>query len=90
MSYGLRVWNAAGQLVLDTTDRLTRHHSRYSLTLGALGTSQDVYVSGMSDDGTWAVSSTSAALVDIFPGYFRVMQTFNGASGTAYFDVFRL
>lgn len=90
MSYGLRVWDAAGSLVLDVTDRLTRYHGAYSCTLGGYGTHQDVTVPGIADDGTWAAFTDASALSEIFSGYVRVTDTVNSSGGTATIYVFRL
>ena len=53
MSYGLKVWDASGNLTLDTTDRLTRFVT--SITPGSISVSTTVSYSvpGIVDDGTW-------------------------------------
>lgn len=53
MSYGLRVWDAGGNLTLDTTDRITRFVT--SITPGTIAASTTVSYSvpGIVDDGTW-------------------------------------
>jgi hypothetical protein len=53
MSYGLKVWDEAGQLQLDTSDRLGRFQG--SITLGSIPkrTSVNYSVPGYTLDGTW-------------------------------------
>lgn len=54
MAYGLRTFDGFGNLIVDITDRLTRYVASAYVSLGPQS-STFVFVSGMSDDGTWAV-----------------------------------
>ena len=65
MSYGLRVWDASGNIAVDITDRLTRLHSSYSGTASYWYTEGNfqahvlrayISVPGLANDGTWFVS----------------------------------
>lgn len=84
MAAGLQVFDAAGELVLDVTDRMLAHHSSGEVdtprgsgdpyfTAGAF-----VSVPGMSDDGTWMVI-TSGLSVELFGGvyYYRFLESCN-------------
>ena len=74
MSYGLQLFSTTGALLLDISDRLTRVHSTYTLTVGP-NTSSFYAVSGVANNGTWAVMTGSLAgfvTVSIEAGGFRV------------------
>jgi hypothetical protein len=53
MSYGMRVWDASGNITLDVTDRITRFVT--SITPGTIAANSTVSYSvpGIVDDGTW-------------------------------------
>lgn len=63
MAYGLRTWNAAGALQVDTTTRMARVMSTWSLynptlsndLFGPLAPYDSPVVPGLVNDGTWAV-----------------------------------
>jgi hypothetical protein len=89
MSYGMRIWDASGNLTLDTTDRLTRFVT--SITPGTIGPSVTVsyYVPGIADDGTWfwilynsfrsSNTDTRAFIrMTIVPDYIQLLNT-NGS-----------
>ena len=61
MSYGLRVWDASGNITVDITDRLTRFvlSSTVSFTATSAEADKYIYVDGMIADGTWFVSSSA-------------------------------
>lgn len=63
MSSGLRVWNSAGTVVLNITDRLTRHHSSVSYTLPPHGV-VTIWIPGYSLDGTWFYTSAHSGIFD--------------------------
>lgn len=63
MSYGLRVWNASGGIIVDITDRITKivatySFSKYLVTNNNLVT-HDVSVPGILADGSWFVQGTT-------------------------------
>lgn len=67
MSYGLQLWDSAGNLSLDTTSRLTRYVASFSGTIDARDYSHpnpymlmqlNIGVSGIANDGTWGVMLT--------------------------------
>lgn len=72
MSYGLQVFDASGGAVLDVSDRLTRLHSEYTVTL-APGQTVFVSVPGMNTDGTWAIVYNSFDL-----NYISITMVTNG------------
>jgi hypothetical protein len=59
MSYGLRVWNASGGIIVDVTDRITKIVATYSfsksLVKGDSLVTHDVSVPGILADGSWFV-----------------------------------
>jgi len=57
MAFGLRVWDANGNIRLDTTDRLVRYHSTLSGTITQSSSPITVYVNGLRNDGTWGFSN---------------------------------
>jgi hypothetical protein len=104
MSYGIRVWDASGNLTLDTTDRLTRFVT--SITPGTIAPQATVSYSvpGIVDDGTWFLvvintwrPSSSAFYTDIYmyitSGFLNVQnintsQTWSNGLGTRI-EIFR-
>lgn len=59
MAYGLQIFNAAGQIRLDTTDRTVRMYASYTGTLTS-GNIITISVPGMTDDGTWGLNAQQA------------------------------
>ena len=59
MSYGLKVWDAAGVLTLDISDRLLRYWGSFPYSFTAR--SSVISIPGMSTDGTWAVGVVPAS-----------------------------
>jgi len=55
MAYGLQVWNSAGRLVVDYSDRLVRFVSYGTVTANSSGYA-NVSVSGMANNDTWGVA----------------------------------
>jgi hypothetical protein len=53
--YGLRIYDSAGNLTVNYTDRLNRYHSHGSVTVG-YNSYVDVTVSGMVNNDSWDVS----------------------------------
>lgn len=82
MSYGLEVYDRnSGQPTLTITDRLTRIHSRYTVSL-VNTTWLSVPVSGMTTDGTWAVLVHASMIsVRIRNGYFELKSVWPSESG---------
>lgn len=56
MTFGLKVWDASGNLVLDTVDRLSKLQGVVNITVSSPNPFSETFqsVSGMADDGTWA------------------------------------
>jgi len=54
MDYGLRCFDSSGNVTIDITDRLTRFHSDYSVSLSYNQTTT-IAINGFVDDGTWVV-----------------------------------
>lgn len=71
MSYGLRVWNGAGQLRLEISDVLTRLRSTGSFTL-ARGATTSISVPGLTPDDSWVVIVTGPNVPIIYSGSFSV------------------
>lgn len=59
MAWGLETYNSAGVPVLRVTDRFTRIHSTYTVSLSYLSATT-IGVSGMSNDGTWVAIPSEA------------------------------
>jgi|TARA_R110002124_G_scaffold101689_1_gene249474 hypothetical protein len=55
MAYGLQVFNAAGRLIVDYSDRLVRFVSYGTITANSSGYA-NVSVSGMANNDTWGVA----------------------------------
>ena len=75
MSYGLRLYNTAGDLELDVSDRLTRFHSIISVPALGAGGSLFIPISGMSTDGTWFLSLSKVirnVIIQIVSGGIQV------------------
>lgn len=66
MSNGLQVFDDAGTLMFDTSDRLARYVTTYTVSVVFPATTGTVTVAGLADDGTWLVfpgaSSTGISL----------------------------
>jgi hypothetical protein len=60
MSYGLEIYNSNGSLTLSSNSRMSRIHATYSYSL-ASNSSQDITVTGLSLDGTWAITVVSTS-----------------------------
>lgn len=60
MTYGLRCWNSAGELIVDISDRLTRYHSSHSVVVGpsAFDFEGFVSVAGMDASDKWFLFSS--------------------------------
>lgn len=99
MTQGLQVFDAAGNIVLDVTDRLTRFivSGSYQAPAGSPSfPTVFVSVSGMINDGTWiAVASSgpgSGNPVTITNGGFNVIcnDTTGGLRPVNYYSVYRV
>lgn len=87
MAYGLRVYNSSGLIAIDVSDRLTRFVSSHTTNLN--NSSQDIYVTGLVNDGTWAAwADNMYASVRIFTGYFTVQLLY--VSGAVTVNVLRV
>lgn len=68
MSYGLRVWDASGNLKVDVSNRLTRFVSSIYISFGsgqgdAGYDTKYINFPGMADNGSWFVSSNSGWII---------------------------
>ena len=63
MSYGLRVWDASGNIIVDITDRITKLVSTHSfsklLVTEVSLVTHDVSVPGILANGSWFVQGTT-------------------------------
>ena len=59
MSYGLRVWDASGNLTLDVTNRITRVYSANSVYFATYDLQKTISHAGVSTDGTWFAAATT-------------------------------
>ena len=96
MSQGIKVWDAAGQLILDVTDRLARYHSTIVLSSIAPRTSGTFSVPGYALDGTWFffIRNTSIAgclnIYEISGGFYVFNESYYSAYGSGVtIDIFR-
>lgn len=55
MAYGLKIYDASGNIRLDTTDRECRYVGLFTGSVGS-SSSVTVTVSGMSTNGTWGLN----------------------------------
>lgn len=60
MAYGLKIWDANGNVRLDTTDRQFRYVAYYSGTVPNNST-VTINVSGMTNNGTWGLNETNGS-----------------------------
>jgi len=92
MAHGLEVWDASGTKKLSTADRLTKLHSVYSMTATGGGfTETFVSVSGMADDGTWAVQGDGYySVARVSSGGFYYVLPLNMGSRTYKFLILRV
>lgn len=91
MAFGLQVFDASGGTVVDITDRLTRFHSDYTLTIPG-SSYTDIPITGMDTDGTWVAICTAVSFeldCEVNTGYVRVRNNYAG-SLVGYVQVFRL
>jgi hypothetical protein len=73
MPYGIRIWDASGNLTLDVTDRITRWNNTITLAANSIPINSfvDFSVPGVTLDGTWFISaafnttSSLSGLMDI-------------------------
>lgn len=96
MPYGLRVWDASGNLTLDTTDRITRYHSTVTVATDAIAPSGtlNVTVSGLTLDGTWFFVLATGSLLYVYMTISTNTITFTNTStfqtaGNFSIDIFR-
>ena len=80
MTYGLQIWNAAGDLRLDTNYRVARYVATYSGSVGTSG--QTITVTGLATDGTWGYNNSVENAWEIettlAAGEFTVKSLVNG------------
>jgi len=92
MAYGLNVWDASGNVRLDTTDREVRFVALYTGTTAGNSTTT-ITVSGMSNDGTWGLNDritvNYTGRLEMGTNLFKHVNT--GSSSLAYeVEVFRV
>lgn len=76
MAYGLKIFNAAGAVRLDTSDRVARYVAHYTGTI-ANGNSTTISVTGLLDDGTWEMLCEADGF-----GSTKLVGTINSGSFT--------
>lgn len=80
--FGLEIYNASGDLIIDITSRLPRFVATGTLAINA-GQSSTVYITGLQNNDTWDViaaaepTSSSAggmpiSIVAVYSGYFTI------------------
>ena len=93
MAYGLQVWDANGNVRLDTSDREFRYVAFYTGSVSA-NSSANVSVSGLTNDGTWGLNETQGSNLylelSIGTNQFTVTNTGSFSSGTYNVQVFRI
>lgn len=93
MAYGLNVWDASGNVRLDTSDREFRYVAFYTGSVSA-SSSTNVSVSGLTNDGTWGLNETQGSNLflelSIGTNQFTVTNTDSFNSGTYNVQVFRI
>tara|TARA_R110000787_G_scaffold104873_1_gene212246 strand:- start:479 stop:760 length:282 start_codon:yes stop_codon:yes gene_type:complete len=93
MAYGLNVWDASGNVRLDTSDREFRYVAFYTGSVSA-SSSTNVSVSGLTNDGTWGLNETQGSNLflelSIGTNQFTVTNTNSFNSGTYNVQVFRI
>ena len=93
MAYGLNVWDASGNVRLDTSDREFRYVAFYTGSVSA-SSSTNVSVSGLTNNGTWGLNETQGSNLflelSIGTNQFTVTNTNSFNSGTYNVQVFRI
>ena len=86
--YGFKVWDANGNVRLDTSNREFRYVAFYTGTVSA-NSSLNVTVSGMTNDGTWGLNETQGSSLDleIGMGTNKFTLTNNSSSSAANYNV---
>ena len=81
MAYGLKIWNASGQVRMDTTDRTVKYYTIYSGT--GPNNNFDVTVPGFDSTEQWtAVDYQNREGATMTYGLGKI--TLTGYSGAAY------
>ena len=93
MSYGLRVWDASGGILIDVSDRLSRFHSYHSGTSTynrvlsverptVFVNRATISVPGLVNDGSWFLAG-----VDVGTAYYRGYYVYFN-SGQVVLDIY--
>jgi len=88
MAYGLRVENAAGNIIVDYTSRLLRIVANGTVTVSR-NSYVDVTISGMANDDSWTVGLNNSILSSFYQDWYYTKSTnnlrigFNSSSGSA-------
>ena len=95
MSYGLRVWNASGGIIVDVTDRITKIVATYSFSKSLVTdyynslVTHDVPVPGILADGSWFVQGiTKSPQVDIY-GHSKAFYSYEIRSGIVRVNIMK-
>ena len=59
MAQGLLIWDGAGNLKLNITDRITRFVGVYNFSVPPNTSYVPIYISGIANDGTWAACQSA-------------------------------
>jgi hypothetical protein len=93
MAYGLKVYDASGNVRLDTTDRECRYVGFYTGSVASSSTS-NIAVTGMSNDGTWGINELSYSNFFLSIAFtssgFSVTNSNNSSAYTYKVQVFRI
>ena len=80
MSYGLRVWNSSGIMLVDVSDRLVRAHGVYDVGVVNAKSTKTISVPGLNiSDGTWFYIVEKASLyfnINAISGGFTVYNSY--------------
>tara|TARA_R110002153_G_scaffold92322_11_gene224331 strand:+ start:10536 stop:10817 length:282 start_codon:yes stop_codon:yes gene_type:complete len=93
MAYGLKVWDANGNIRLDIGDRECRFVAFYTGTVAA-GATITIPVAGLSTDGTWGLNELQFAnyyiSLSVLSGAFRLTNSSSYQSHQYKVQVFRI
>lgn len=70
MTYGFQAFDSAGNITIDVTDRLTRFHSDYTVSVQGNGGTTNLTITGYSSDQSWLI------VCDNY--WFTITSSYNG------------
>lgn len=90
MSYGLRVWDASGNLTLDISDRVATYVSAYMIpSLSALGSTYTlVHPSYSIGEYFFSTNCPRTVEIEVLSGSMRFKKWAGGSTPTGNFYVF--